>query len=132
MKSGAHTLGKTERLGERKILEDLFLNGEKIHTPGLTLRWKKDEKLSTVQAKAAFSVPKRLFKKAVDRNLLKRRMRESYRKNKPFRIPEAGEYDKIYYFLFTYTAHKINSYREIESKIVLTLQHLKNVTENVK
>ena len=32
----------------------------------------------------AFSVPKRLFKRAVDRNLLKRRMREVYRINKQY------------------------------------------------
>ena len=88
-----------------------------------------DKRKSKIPVKVAFSVPKRIFKKAVTRNLLKRRMREAYRKNKIV-IPRGADIEKTgmddtYALMFIYSARKINLYPEIESKIVLTLQHFK-------
>lgn len=79
---------------------------------------------SSMTVKVAFSVPKRNFKKAVTRNLLKRRMREAYRKNKIFETGLEGTCS----LMFIYSGNKINPYAEIESKIVLTLQHFKTAT----
>jgi len=115
------TLRKHERLYEKTALDLVFQKGSLINTPSIKLLWVVDKRKSNVPVKVAFSVPKRAFKSAVIRNLLKRRMREAYRKNK---VLKTGT-DNTYALMFIYSARKINSYREIESKIVLTLQHFK-------
>jgi ribonuclease P protein component len=115
------TLRKHERLYEKTAVESVFQAGKLINASPIKLLWVIDKRKSNVSAKVAFSVPKRIFKNAVTRNLLKRRMREAYRKNK---ITKTG-LDGTYALMFIYTARKINSYPEIESKIVLTLQHFK-------
>jgi ribonuclease P protein component len=119
--SRRQTLRKEERLSEKTAIDSLFQKGNSIYNPPVKLLWEIDKRKSDVPFKVAFTVPKRAFKKAVTRNLLKRRMREAYRKNKIQRV----EPDKTYALMFIYSAHKINPYPEIESKIVLTLQHFK-------
>ena len=102
----------------------VFQKGNSIHNPPVKLLWIVEKTKDDVSVKAAFSVPKRNFKKAVTRNLLKRRMREAYRKNK---IPEQ-DLNGSCLLIFTYSGYKISTYSEIESKIVLTLQHFKTAT----
>jgi len=118
------TLRKHERLYEKMALDLVFQNGKVIHSPPIKLLWILDKRKSNVPVKAAFSVPKRIFKNAVTRNLLKRRMREAYRKHKILQVKS----ENTYALMFIYTARKINPYAEIESKIVLTLQHFKTAT----
>jgi len=67
-----------------KAMQQLFLSGDSVFTFPFKLiftRLGDDPSGNTI--KVAFSVPKRNHKKAVTRNLLKRRMREAYRLNKP-------------------------------------------------
>jgi ribonuclease P protein component len=118
------TLRKQERLYEKTAIDSVFHKGNSIYNSPIKLLWIKEKTKSTVAVKVAFSVPKRIFKKAVTRNLLKRRMREAYRKHK---IHETG-LDVTCLLMFIYSANKINTYQEIESKIVLTLQHFKTAT----
>jgi len=118
------TLRKHERLYEKKAMELVFQKGNSINNPPIKLLWIVEKNKSNVPVKVAFTAPKRAFKKAVTRNLLKRRMREAYRKNKISKTPSGETYSLI----FIYTAYKINPYEEIASKIVLTLQHFKTAT----
>ncbi|MGB0427427.1 MAG: ribonuclease P protein component [Flavobacteriales bacterium] len=68
---------KSERLCAQKQIDELFLKGETFFVYPLKLYAMPDE-----QKKLLISVPKRMQKKAVDRNLIKRRIRESYRTQK--------------------------------------------------
>ncbi|MCK4992675.1 MAG: ribonuclease P protein component [Bacteroidales bacterium] len=75
------SLSKNERLSSRKSISSLFETGRSIYAPPLRIIYKLEAEDPHALAMAV-SVPKRLFKRAVDRNLLKRRIREAYRLNK--------------------------------------------------
>lgn len=76
------TFGRDERLKSRKIIKSLMEEGQHLSAFPLRLVWKITEIPSSYPAQIAFAVPKKNFPLAVDRNRLKRQMRELYRKNK--------------------------------------------------
>jgi ribonuclease P protein component len=76
------TFDKTERLCSRKIVGGLFENGNIFHNSIFKVVWDTGQISLPAPAQVAFSVSKRGFRLAVTRNLIKRRMREAYRKNK--------------------------------------------------
>lgn len=76
------TLKKDERLCSQKTLGELFTLGESFLVFPLKVVFLKSDVPLPYPALAAFAVSKRNFKRAVKRNLLKRRMREAYRLNK--------------------------------------------------
>ena len=77
-----HTLGKHERLKSNLAIQDLLKNGSWVSEYPLKIYWSISGPLQNSPARMAVLVPKRRFKRAVDRNLMKRRIRESYRQNK--------------------------------------------------
>jgi ribonuclease P protein component len=76
------TFEKSERLCSTKIISGLFENGYIFHTSLLKVVWSKSPVILPHPAQITFSVSKRGFRLAVTRNLIKRRMREAYRKKK--------------------------------------------------
>ena len=79
-----NTFTKEERLCSKKIIGELFSGKQVKKTNQFPLMaiWKTIELPNTSPVQVLFSVPKKKFKKAHDRNLLKRRCRESYRLQK--------------------------------------------------
>ena len=76
------TLKKDERLCSQKVLGELFTSGESFLVYPLKVVFLKTDDSQPHPVQAAFAVSKRNFKRAVKRNLMKRRMREAYRLNK--------------------------------------------------
>lgn len=74
------TFSKEERLCSKRSIDDLFCNGSSFFIYPYRVVFKRIEAQANVQV--LLSVPKRRFRRAVHRNLLKRRMRESYRLQK--------------------------------------------------
>jgi len=83
------TLKKDERLCSQKIIGEMFASGESFLSYPLKVVFLKTDSTQAYPVQTAFTVSKRNFKRAVKRNLLKRRMREAYRLNKP------GFYDEL-------------------------------------
>jgi len=77
-------------------------------------------------AKMMVSVPRKNFKKATDRNRIKRLVKESYRKNKSDFYTFLKSRDLRCLLAFVYTASEILPYSETENKIKLTLQKLRD------
>jgi ribonuclease P protein component len=74
---------KAERLNSKKDINNLFDNGEKLFSYPYRVFWQfVDADQQQVPSSILISVSKRGFKKAVDRNQIKRYIRESYRTQK--------------------------------------------------
>ena len=108
------TLGKQERLKRKKLIEKLYLEGKSIKIFPLKMIYIQTKHTSNYPAQVGVSVPKRNFKHAVDRNRLKRLMRESYRKNKY--IVYDG-LNKPYVFMISYLAKESWNYDVIVQKM---------------
>lgn len=106
----ALTFRKSERLYQKKKIKELFTGGSSFYLYPFKVIFLKDEDLANNQV--LISVPKRNFKKAVHRNLLKRRIREAYRLNKAlFKIP-----DKLR-IAYIYTSKELLEFNVIEKKL---------------
>lgn len=121
-----YTLGKDEKLKSKKQIAMLFSEGKRIKYLPLVLVY-TPVALETRKNKVAFSVPKRNIKLAVDRNKIKRLMREVYRKNKALFFN-----NKYYAFMFLYIGSKETSYRVIEKATKKIANTLKETGENEK
>src|SRR6202789_4717118 len=77
-----YTFKKEERLCNKKLIDGLFHNGSSFLCYPFKVSWLVIDQSGVYPAQIVFSVSKKRFKKAVDRNLIKRRMREAYRLNK--------------------------------------------------
>ncbi len=82
MKAARETFGKSERLYSNKIIKSLFEQGNIVHNSCFKVVWGIPSSPIPSPAQVAFSISKKGFRHAVTRNLLKRRIREAYRKNK--------------------------------------------------
>lgn len=118
------TFHKSERLCSKTLIGKLFDDGHSIHGSPFRLRWIDAGPEPGAPVQVMFSVPKSGFRKAHDRNLLRRRMREAYRKNKYLLYEEVARSERRIALSISYNAKEILPYPEITGKIILILQRL--------
>lgn len=119
-----YTLNKEERLKSKKLIDEIFTKGSSVKLGFLRLNFIETSFESEYNSKVAFSVPKRNFKLAVKRNLLKRRMKESFRLNK-FELYDFLTANNLKIgILFVYLAKEEKSYQEIDDNILKIFKKL--------
>jgi len=125
------TLGKEERLKSRKQTELLFSGGKKFTILPFRVHYSlsKDEKGGIQFGTGA---GKRNFKKAVDRNRIKRLMREAYRLQKiPLQELVAVHHQQLTVF-FIYNGKELPAYKEVYGKMGQCLGKLCNLISEKK
>lgn len=107
---GQFSFSKDERINNKKVIKNLFESGKKLIISPFILKYLVDQ--NEIRNKVLISVSKSKIKSSVKRNLLKRRIRESFRLNKNM-IDGLG-----YSFALVYSSSKILSYNEINNSLV--------------
>ena len=111
---------KEERLTNKKTFDKLFNSGNSITVQPFRLLWTENPDITQL----GIAVPKKSFAKAVQRNKLKRRIREAYRKNKHLLYAFLEKKNLTIALMVIYTEKRELSYKEIEQKMVVSLQKL--------
>ncbi len=105
------SLKKCERLCSKKEIETLCREGRSVFVFPFRIIFKENGQQFN---RILISVPKKNFKRAVRRNLLKRRIREAYRQ---CRDEVFGTETIKYDILFIYISKEIADYDVVSSKI---------------
>lgn len=100
-----YTFKKEERLCSKRLLDSLFRNGSSfvVYPYRVVFLYIESTPENTVPLQCVISVSKRRFRKAVDRNAIKRRMREVYRLQK----------SDLYCFLREHSLHLLVAFQYV-------------------
>jgi ribonuclease P protein component len=112
------TLKKDERLCSQKIIGEMFASGESFLSYPLKVVFQKTESTQAFPVQAAFTVSKRNFKRAVKRNLLKRRIREAFRLNKPGFCDELAAKELHIAVMFVFIGKDLIEFPAIEKAMI--------------
>lgn len=126
MEENRQTLLKSERLNSKTAIQMLFAGGN-TSFPAFPLRvvyMQVDDSLSKDAASILISVPKKKFKRAVKRNLVKRQVREVYRKNKHILLDVLAQKDKKLVLAFIWLDSAIHPTSQVEERMKRILLHI--------
>jgi len=118
------TFDKSERLCSTKIISGLFESGNIFYTSLFKVVWGSSPVQLTVPAQVVFSVSKKGFRHAVTRNLIKRRLREAYRKNKNILYEFLLSENKQIVFVVIIRRNSVPDYQTIEKSIQQMLNRI--------
>lgn len=126
-----YSFKKEERLCNVKLIEKLFTEGSSFLVYPFRIVWLSEVNTSSYPVQVLISVPKKRFKRSVDRNLIKRRIREVYRLNKlehlfPLLLNQSGGL----ILGITYIGKEVGDYAFLEKKFKDVLVKLKKLFQN--
>ena len=119
-----YTFPKEEHLCRKKLIEELFSKqGSSFGVYPLRIVWIPAPALTTAPPQVLISVSKRTFKRAVDRNRLKRLIREAYRLNK-YRLTEQPNGHSIALLGIIFTGKEKSPLTLVEKKLISAFHRL--------
>ncbi|PWS30128.1 ribonuclease P protein component [Pedobacter paludis] len=125
-----YTFKKEERLCSRKYLDLLFKNGSSFLLYPFRISYIFIDLPADVQAQVVINVPKKRYKRAVDRNLLKRRIREAYRLNKQENFYNQLPTDKgLLLFSIQFVGKDKYEFEFIQKKLIATFKRFQNLIQ---
>ncbi|MDR2057230.1 MAG: ribonuclease P protein component [Dysgonamonadaceae bacterium] len=119
-----HTLKKEERISLQKEIDFLFAQGNSFIVFPLRIVYLERRPVTGVEVAVFVSVPKRKFKHAVDRNYIKRLIREAYRLNKRS-LEWIKNKDTGLLIAFLFVGNERVSYKEVEVALIKAFNSLK-------
>lgn len=120
-----HTFKKEERLCNKKLIDGLFHNGSSFLCYPFRASWMPVDNAQQFPVQVVFSVAKKRYKRAVDRNVIKRRMREAYRLNKQALLYDVlADADKRIILSIGFIGKELADYALIEKKMLKLLAQL--------
>ncbi|MET3982046.1 ribonuclease P protein component [Mucilaginibacter sp. UYP25] len=120
-----YTFKKEERLCNKKLIDGLFHNGSSFLCYPFRASWALTSSEQQFPVQIVFSVAKKRYKRAVDRNLVKRRMREAYRLNKQSLLYDVlNTAEKKLVLSISYIGKEISTSDLFEKKMIKLLNQL--------
>ena len=115
-----YTFSKEERLSSKRLIALLFSKGSSFNLYPLRFVYYTPQDMPPGQTQVLISVSKRYFKRATDRNRLKRQMREAYRLNKHILLQNQGQAPRLLGIL--YIGKEKKSFHSIQKKLISGLE----------
>jgi len=125
------TLHKKERLNKKSIIDKLFAKGKSFSYGNFYVKWDYTDNISFSPAQILFNASKKKIKSAVKRNIIKRLIKECYRKNKYIIYKALEKNNKNIAIVIIYNGSKIIDYEEVNKNVLSILNKISDINENI-
>ncbi|MGB0932727.1 MAG: ribonuclease P protein component [Lishizhenia sp.] len=125
----SESFGKEYKLCSKTQIDAIFVNKCAVKAYPFLLYYQETTLNSQVPFQIVLSAPKRSFKRAPDRNRIKRVMKEVLRKNKSDLETHLSKTDKQLALFLIYTSKDLPDYKQLDTKIVVLLNRLIEQTQ---
>lgn len=117
---------KSQKLCSEKLIQDLFKKGQSVFSYPFKIYYSGALATEFIVPQVLFSVPKKNFKKSVDRNHIKRKLKEIYRCNKSHIFTKEESGFVITQLAVVYVAKENISFHPLHEKLISILYRLRN------